>query len=79
MTEHFNDFLQGDMQSLHLAVITARVEVIKYLVNTVNVPINATAIVSQLFSVVLVRILLLCICIMHVTMYICLTVPLNTV
>ena len=47
MTVHFHNFLQADMQSLHFAVITARVEVIKYLVRTVNVPINATAIVSQ--------------------------------
>ena len=41
------------MQSLHFAVITARVEIIEYLVCTANVPINATAVVSQYVSVVL--------------------------
>ena len=35
--------LQADLQPLHYAVCAARVEVIRYLVHTLNVPITVTA------------------------------------
>ena len=39
--------LQADLQPLHYAVVAARIEVIKYLVHTLNVPITVTAEVNQ--------------------------------
>ena len=38
---------QADLQPLHYAVVAARVEVIRYLVHTLNVPISVTAEVQQ--------------------------------
>ena len=43
---HLNIFLQDGLQALHFAAQNAKVEVIKYLVDTLNVPISATTEVS---------------------------------
>ena len=39
--------LKGDSQPLHYTVMAARVEVIKYLVQALNVPITVTAEVNH--------------------------------
>ena len=47
---HLNNFPQDDLQALHLAVIAKKIEVIKYLVETLNVPINITTAVVSNYS-----------------------------